>query len=414
MKGKLTLAQNTLFNTAGSCFYLVCQYLITVLAVRLGSVESGGVLSLAMSVTNVFFTLSTFGIRTFQVSDYDRKYSYDTYVTTRLMTCGTGFILCAAYSVLNPAHTGYEAACIIVYMVFRMGEALSDENQALQQSAERMDWVCWSFILRGALLAGPFAAVLAATGDLLKALGAVSLCTMLAVLFFEFPVSRRLTGFRLHFSLRTSLKLLAENWPLMANSLLMAFLVTIPRTRLDALQGSWWMGIYGSVAAPAAIVQSAALWLFTPSLTAFARHFGEKDRDGFFRLHHRILLLLAGVTAAILAGAAVLGRWGLGLLYGDEVAAHSYLLLPTLVTTALIAGEYYLSSLLTVVRDLKTIVISNGAAAALTLAVSDALIGRFGAEGVNMTICASMALNLVIQYAALRRALNRRFGQNGK
>ena len=63
MNRKLSTAQNTVYNTVGSCFYLICQWLITVLVIRLGSVEYGGILTLAMSITNVLFTLGTFGIR---------------------------------------------------------------------------------------------------------------------------------------------------------------------------------------------------------------------------------------------------------------------------------------------------------------------------------------------------------------
>ena len=364
---KLSIAQNTVYNTAGSCFYLVCQWLLTVLAVRLGSVESGGILAVAMSVTNVLFTLSTFGIRTFQVSDVRRKYSVDTYVTTRLLTCGFGLLLCGIYCLADGSRSREEAACILVYMLFRVSEALSDENQAVQQTEGRMDTVFWSFVLRGILLIASFSLVLKTTGRLLWAFAAMAAATNAVVLFFEFPVSRKLSGFRLRWNLPASLRLLGENVPLMLNSLLMAFLVTIPRTRLDALMGNYVMGIYGSIAAPAAVVQSAALWLFTPSLTAFAEHWDRGDRAAFYRLHHRMLLLLLGAAAVCLVGAKLLGRWGLGLLFGPEIAAEEALLVPTLLTTVLIAGEYYLSALLTVCRKLRSIVVSNLAAMAVTL-----------------------------------------------
>ena len=68
-KGRLSVRQNTLWYTAGYLTYLVVQWLITVLAVRLGSYEDGGVLSLAISLSNFFFTVCTFGLRNFQVSD---------------------------------------------------------------------------------------------------------------------------------------------------------------------------------------------------------------------------------------------------------------------------------------------------------------------------------------------------------
>ena len=58
MEKKLSVGQNALLNSIGSLFYLGCQWLITVLVIRIGSVEDGGDLSLAMSITNIFYTLA--------------------------------------------------------------------------------------------------------------------------------------------------------------------------------------------------------------------------------------------------------------------------------------------------------------------------------------------------------------------
>ena len=409
MGKKLSISQNAFFNTVGSCFYLVCQWLITVLVIRLGSVEYGGTLSLCMSVTNIFFTLSTFGIHGYQVTDYNRKYSSGEYVTTRLFTCSVAVVLCILYNLISP-QTHYETVCIIVYMLFRVGEALSDVNQGIQQVSERMDYVCWSSVMRGVLLIGSFAGAMLLTHDLLTAIGAMAVSTGLVVLLYEFPVCRKLDNVTLRFNLRKSLALLWDNWPLMANSLLMVLLVSLPRTKLNAMWGPYWMGIYGSVAAPAAIVQSAIPWLYNPALIVFARYWSEKDKTGYLKLHRRMLLLLFGTAAIAFIGAAVLGHWGLNLLFGEEVAAHDHLLLPTLATTTLIAAEYYLGALLTVTRRLKSIVAANAVALAVTLIFSDMLIRPYGPNGVNLIVCISMAVNCIILYAMLLRARKQNFG----
>ena len=409
MNKKISIARNTAYNTAGSCFYLACQWLLTVLVIRLGSVEDGGILTLAMSVTNVLFTLCTFGIRSFQVSDYQHEYTTGEYVTTRVFLCCCGILAAAAYCGLFAGYSGYEAACVMAYMMFRVGEALSDVHQAIQQVQERMDYIFRSFVLRGVLLVGTFAGAMAATHDLLTAFCLLTAATGAVVLLYELPVCRKLDRFSWKFSLKRTGKLIAGNIPLMTNSLLMAFCVTIPRSALDAIEGHYVMGIYGSIAAPAAIVQSAVLWLYMPSMTQFAKYYHEKQKDEFAKLNRRMIALTGGAASAVLAGAAVLGRWGLGLLFGEEVAAHAALLLPTLAATVMIAAEYYVSALLTVARNLKAIFISNAAAVAITLVVADPLIRAYGAQGVNDTLYCSMGVTLVIQVAAAVRAIRRQF-----
>ena len=85
------------FNSMGSLFYLLCQWLLTVVVVPLCSFEAAGILTLAISLTNVFFTLATFGIRIFQVSDSQGKYGPGLYISTRVFTCLCSFALCAAF-----------------------------------------------------------------------------------------------------------------------------------------------------------------------------------------------------------------------------------------------------------------------------------------------------------------------------
>ncbi|MDO4484840.1 MAG: hypothetical protein Q4C54_10595 [Clostridia bacterium] len=122
---RLSFKKNMLFNSVGSLFYLACQWLISVFSMRLGSFYEIGILTLAASLTNFFFTLSTFGIRFFQVSDTG-KYTPGQYITTRLMTCCLGLVLCAGFVLANVQYSAFEKICIVLYMAFRLTEALVD------------------------------------------------------------------------------------------------------------------------------------------------------------------------------------------------------------------------------------------------------------------------------------------------
>ena len=409
MEKKLSVGQNTLFNSAGSLYYLACQWLITVLVVRLSGYEDAGTLSLCMSITNMFYTLASFGMRDFQVSDYTGKYSPGQYVTTRLLTCTAAAVLCCGFVGLNRGYTGYEAACIILYMLFRVAEALVDTFQAMEQQAERMDYNFISFLLRGTFLLGGFSLILWLTQNLLLAILCITLTSFAVVLLFDFPVGRRLTGFRLTFSFQVSRQLLWECMPLMCNSFLTTAVISVPRSILEGIWGSYIMGIYASIATPATIVQSGAIWLYTPVITVFTRHYARRDARAYYTLYHKIWALLAAAFAVVFVVAGLLGRWGLGLLFDEAVVEYAGLLLPVLGTTALIACAYFLGALITITRKLKVILIGNAVAAVLAAALSLPLIRSFGMNGVNYVIYISMGANVLILFIALTCILRRHF-----
>lgn len=409
MEKKLSVGQNTLFNSVGSLYYLGCQWLITVLVVRLGSYESAGILSLCMSITNMFFTLASFGMRDFQVSDYEGKYTTAQYVSTRLLTCLGSTILCCGVVMFNRGYTAYEAACIIIYMFFRVAEALVDCFQAIEQKAERMDYNFISFLLRGTLLLVGFSAVLYLTQNLLLAIVTITLTSFGVVLFFDFPAGRKLTGFRLSFSLTITRRLLWECVPLMCNSFLTSAVVSVPRSILEGVWGSYIMGIYSSIATPATIVQSGAMWLYMPVITVFTRHYVQRDRRAYLSLYRRMWALLAGAFVVVFLVAGLLGRWGLGLLFDQTVVEYAYLLIPVLGTTALIACAYFLGALITITRKLRVILVSNVVSAALAAALSYPLIRIFCMEGVNYVIYIAMGTNVLILFVALTWILRGHF-----
>lgn len=74
MKKKSTLA-NIFYNSFGMIFYYGCQWLTTILVVRLSGFEDSGNYSLAMTFTAAFAILALFNTRQYQVSDVVGEYS---------------------------------------------------------------------------------------------------------------------------------------------------------------------------------------------------------------------------------------------------------------------------------------------------------------------------------------------------
>ncbi len=105
-----------------------------------------------------------------------------------------------------------------------------------------MDYTCISFVLRGILLLGSFSAILRITHQLPLAILGIALFSLAVLFLFDWPAARRLTGFKLHFSLKCSALLLVECVPLMCNSLLQTAVVSIPRTALESLYGNYTLG----------------------------------------------------------------------------------------------------------------------------------------------------------------------------
>ena len=97
---KVSIQKSIIWNSAASMVYLITQWLISVLVVRLSGVETAGILTLAMSVNNVFYSIAMQGFRIYQVSDFYENFTTGILLSSRLFICILSFLVCVGYALI--------------------------------------------------------------------------------------------------------------------------------------------------------------------------------------------------------------------------------------------------------------------------------------------------------------------------
>ena len=135
IKENKTIASNVFWNTFGSLFYFGCQWLLSIAVVRIShGYEDAGILSLAISLTNIFSTIAFFNVRNYQASDAEGKYTASEYYTHRIITCGLAFVLCTAFVLIN-SYNLYVSLSILGFMVVKLVEAYADVLHGMAQKS---------------------------------------------------------------------------------------------------------------------------------------------------------------------------------------------------------------------------------------------------------------------------------------
>ena len=191
------MKKNIAWNTFGSIFYCVCQWLITVLVVWLDSYRAAGNLSLAMTTSSSFSAISLFSMRNYQVSDVMGEYTSGQYVSSRVLTCVAAVVSCIAVSMLGN-NSQYEVLCIAAFMVVRAAEAVVDVLHGVNQKYMRYDLIGKSYIIRGILTIGSFSLGLLAFQDLMATLFIVAGLNFLAAACFDWMKTSRLEKFQIN------------------------------------------------------------------------------------------------------------------------------------------------------------------------------------------------------------------------
>ncbi|HIX04584.1 MAG TPA: hypothetical protein H9865_00525 [Candidatus Fournierella pullicola] len=403
------LRKNLLFNTAGSLLFYLCQAALNLLVTALAGVAANGMLATAMTIANVCLSVASFGMRTFQVSDLEGKYADRTYLLSRYVTLTAAGAGCLAFAFVN-SYSAEQRWVIALYTAYRLIESWSDVWHGYLQKAERLDVVGISFGVRGLVTAGTVTLGLVLTGNLVITLAALFALNAVYVLAVDLPLAQKHADFATRGG-GSVWALLAECAPLAVYAALNTAIPSVPRYFCERVLGTVKMSYFNNVFLPVLILQVAVIYLFVPFITTFARLWNQKDKAGFFRGLVLLAAALAAMWAAGAAGVALLGRWGLSILYptSPEILDYAPLLQPLVLATVCTVVSTVLCHLLTIARDMRGLILGNLAGLAAAAAVSVPLLRAFDVWGAAFATIAGIGVQALCLLAFLLAKCRRQF-----
>lgn len=404
----LSVKSNMLWNSMGSLCNLGCQWLITVLIVRLSEgYESAGVYSLAMSVYGIFSPLAQYRTYTYQVSDVKGENTAGEYLAFRGVTCGLALVLTMAYAAATCRPAVLPA--IFLFTLYKLAALVIDVLHASDQQARRMDYVGRSLALQGFCSLLLFVGAYTLSHSLELTIFLMLIATILIGLAYDYPRASALVRIEAKISLAKVRFLIVRCAPVVIAGMACSAAPSIPRQYLSSVMGDAALGVYASVAAPVAIIQMGASYIYNPLLGYYSKSFADRDAKTFRRLIFLTFAGIAVVGAICSVGLELFGGRLLSLVYGEGIVKHLYLLQP-LVFCAIVTGVmWFVNDLLISLRNFRSTLVGSIVALAISLLVMVPAIESFGMNGVtiaSVSAClVSTAFMLVCLFIQMRACL---------
>lgn len=403
---KLSIKQNMLWNSIGSLTYLGCQWLITIFVVRLSeSYESAGVLSLAMSVYNIFAPLAIYRMYTYQVSDVKKENSAGEYLSFRILTCAISLVLIVAYAALTCPLTAFPA--ILLYSASKIISLVIDVLHGADQINGRMDYIGRSLIAQGFGTLLSFCVTFEVTKSLEAACLAMAIATLAIGFAYDLPRTRQFEPIIFGITRKKAFHLLGYCFPIVLAAVACSAAPSIPRQLLALINGESALGIYASIAAPVAIIQMGASYIYNPLLTIFAEHYAKGEQRELVIILVKAAAGIAFVGILAVIGFELFGELVLGLMYGNSIIPYCYLLTPMIICSLCTAFVWFLNDLLVALRCFKGSLAGNIIALLVSAACCLPLINCFGMNGVSFAGIASYAAASLVMVLFLKQTIAR-------
>lgn len=403
------LKKNIIWNTLGSFVYFFCQWALSLVAVRFSSdFVNAGNLSLAMSVTNIFFTIACLNVRTYLISDFTNNITDSEYIGLRILTCVIGFILCIVY-ISAFRYTPSQIICIISYMGLKIGEAWIDLLHSFEQRNNRMDIGGKSLLYRGVICFVVFSVILYFTGNINLSIISMTISSLIFILTYDHYYVNKFVKFRV----RISKQILKIAWisfiPITLASVISTMIGSLPRQVLEIIYGTEILGIYASVATPALIVQMVSSYIYNPFLLRLSISYEQKDKNRFMYLFVKINLLVLCLGIICIFGSIIFGKLGLTILYGSKIAKYSSVLLPVIIYTSINAINWFLINIMVIIRRIKILLIIHIFSGVVSIICMRPIIKLYGMNGVSYTMIIFSLLCLILMVFEIVRRVNKDF-----
>ncbi len=397
---KLSVSQNAFYNMIGALVFCFCQWITSgVLVYRLSPDEiaanNAGLLQLAITTTNIFFAISCYNMRTYQISDTKNEYSYGDYIGVRIVTAVVAVVLCVIY-VIAWGFSIKAIVCTTLYMFFKLNETFSDVLHGIDQKNYRMDYICISHCIRGISSVIVFTLAILMFDDILIAVAAMALVCVLEVFVYDVKVTRQFGSIKPIFNKKIIIRLLIICMPAVISSAAFTAITSIPRQTLVAMRSEEALGYYGTVATPLLVVQILATSIFNPMLTELSEFYSQGKISSFIKRIVQNLGLLLCISAAACIGVVFLGDFAIGLVFGEKLVPYTYLMYGIIGCTTMYVISWLCTNTLIIMRRLKVCMIASLVALVLAAALAKPLINLFEMNGVSFSIIIAYAIHISV------------------
>lgn len=308
--------RNMSWNMLGSFLYAFASMALTMAVVQIVGDEKGGIFTFAFTAFGQqMFTVAYFGIRPFQITDVENRYSFGDYLRLRFVTSGAALLIGIGFVLMNGGYTAEKAWVVFLMVCYKVIDGFADTYEAEFQRSGRLYLTGKSNTFRTLLSVGSFITVLLATRNLVFASGVAVAVQVAGVLLFDVAIIGGLENIDWSWDKKACKDLVRSCILLFFSVFLDFYIFSAAKYAIDGNLDSAAQAVYGAIFMPTSVINLVAGFVIRPFLTKLSLYWEMREFEQFGGVIGRIFLVILGLTVLAVGGAALLGIPVISLLY---------------------------------------------------------------------------------------------------
>ena len=389
-----------IWNSIGSFLQSAISPILLIVITRLNGVGDSGLFSFAMSLSVVFWAISLWGGRTYQVSDVKKEFSSGDYIVVRFISS----LIVAVFSISFCVLSGYDlikTELIMVLVSFKILESIADSMYGVLQIHNKLYIVGISLTIKSVFSFMIFAIVDILTKNIVYGALSIFIVNIVVVIFYDIPWMKHVESVGLtKKNIMQAGKIMKKTAEVFVVVFLTMFSLNIPRYFLDKYHYDQ-IGYFGIMAMPITLLTLFISFVLQPNVVNLSELLKKKKIKEFTKIVSKIDFITFTLGILFIVSSYLIGVWVLNTVFGIDI--NNFRIDLTIMVIGAVANAFVsiYVNLLIILRRFKgqfyTLLVTNILAVVLSIYLIDKL-AMLGSVLVFMTISFLQAIILLFIY----------------
>lgn len=389
-----------IWNSIGSFLQSAISPILLIVITRLNGVGDSGLFSFAMSLSVVFWAISLWGGRTYQVSDVKKEFSSGDYIVVRFISS----LIVAVFSISFCILSGYDlikTELIMVLVSFKILESIADSMYGVLQIHNKLYIVGISLTMKSVFGFMLFTLVDILTKNIVYGALSIFIVNIAVVIFYDIPWMKHVESVGLtKKNIMQAGKIMKKTAEVFVVVFLTMFSLNIPRYFLDKYHYDQ-IGYFGIMAMPITLLTLFISFVLQPNVVNLSELLKKKKIKEFTKIASKIDFITFTLGILFIVSSYLIGVWVLNTVFGIDI--NNFRIDLTIMVIGAVANAFVsiYVNLLIILRRFKgqfyTLLVTNILAVILSIYLIDRL-AMLGSVLVFMIISFLQAIILLFIY----------------
>lgn len=393
------------WNTFAAMLNSFQTTLILLIITRMGNDYDGGVFTIAYAIGNLMMTIGKYGMRNFQATDVNEKYSYKEYIISRYISSIIMIISSTAYILVCIFVNDYPAdKCIVVISVcaVKFVEAVEDILHGRMQQKGRLDVAGKILGIRLFIYIVVYIGMYIVTGDLVLTSVVAFVITTLLAIIFNTSVYKEFSTKENKYETSNVKKLMLTCFPLAACTFLIMYIANAPKYSIDAVLDEKTQTCFNIIFMPVFVISLLSNFIFQPMLFKVASVWQEKKTHEFKKIIVRQTFIILGLTIIIALGGFLLGIPVLSAVFSVNLKNYRTELVILILGGGMLALINFENMIITTIRYQRFLIWGYLIVAVISYVFGNGVVRDYGVLGIS-TFYSILVTLLAIGFFILMR-----------